>query len=80
MFTCFNFSQASDDSSDSHNVLPSLLFTPVPCKKWMAGEKPCFLVAVMVDAVFAKQEERRVSLPSISWNDQQPILSFQLKH
>jgi hypothetical protein len=37
-------------------------------------------VAVMVDAVFAKQEERRVSLPSISWNDQQPILSFQLKH
>ena len=72
------FSQTSDDSSDSNNVLPSLLYTPVPCQKWMAGEKLCFIVAVMVDAVFEKQEECRVSLPNICWNDQQSILHFQL--
>jgi len=32
----------------------------------------------MVDAVFEKQEECRVSLPSICWNVQQSILHFQL--
>ncbi|GJM84911.1 hypothetical protein PR202_ga00624 [Eleusine coracana subsp. coracana] len=38
----------SDDNSDSNNVLSSLLFASIPCQKWVAGEKLCFVAELMV--------------------------------
>jgi hypothetical protein len=40
--------------------LSSLLFAPVPCQKRMAGEKLCFVAAVVVAAVYETEKVQKI--------------------